>query len=104
MRYVVFVNDNFHYMDESERYRHGEFATCEEAIDACQKIADKYLESAYKPGMTAAELYKSYTSFGDDPFIQTDDEPCGFSAWTYAQSRCQAIIDRQSSQGGAPLL
>lgn len=97
MPYVVFIDDNFHYMDESERYRHGEFATCDEAIAACQKIVDAYLESAYKPGMTAAELFTSYTFFGEDPFIRTDDEQCKFSARTYASARCQAMVDHQSS-------
>ena len=29
--YVVSVDDNYHYMDESERYDHGRFATYEEA-------------------------------------------------------------------------
>ena len=29
MTYKVFVDDNFHYMDESERYALGEYATLE---------------------------------------------------------------------------
>jgi hypothetical protein len=37
-RYVVFVDDNFHHMDESERYKLGEFSSCEEATEACKKI------------------------------------------------------------------
>ena len=32
MPYVVMVDDNFHYMDEGERYKHGEFADADVAI------------------------------------------------------------------------
>ena len=46
--------------------------------------------------MTAEALYQSYVAFGEDPFIVTDDENCGFSAWSYAQSRCQAIADNKA--------
>jgi len=47
MTYQVFVDDNFHFMDESERYNLGEFSTREEAIATCKKIVDEYLISAY---------------------------------------------------------
>lgn len=92
MPYVVMVDDNFHYMDESARYRHGEFADAGEAIAHCQQIVDEYLDSAYKPGMTADELWDSYRSFGEDPFIQcVDVAPARFSAWDYARSRCTQL-------------
>lgn len=35
-KYEVYVDDNFHFMDESERYKLGAFETCEEAIAACK--------------------------------------------------------------------
>jgi len=86
--YAVLVDDNYHYMDESERNTHGCFATLDEAIAACKQIVDEYLMQVYKPGMPAADLYSSYTSFGDDPFIQGPglDKPV-FSAWTYAKAK-----------------
>ena len=89
MPYVVMVDDNFHYMDEDERYRHGEFADAGVAIEHCRQIVDEYLESALKPGMSAEELWDSYKSFGEDPFIQSVDvAPVRFSAWDYARGRC----------------
>ena len=42
--YQVFVDDNYHYMDEDERYKHGDFATFEEALTACKTIVDEYLQ------------------------------------------------------------
>jgi hypothetical protein len=35
MSYQVLIDDNFHYQDESERVKHGVFATSEEAVAAC---------------------------------------------------------------------
>jgi hypothetical protein len=103
MNYKVLVDDNFHYMDDSERYELGEFLTLDEAIEASRKIVDEYLLSVYKPGMTAAELLESYTSFGEDPFISTK-EPSQtgvlFSAWGYATARCAEMC--QSTEGHNP--
>jgi hypothetical protein len=92
MTYTVRVDDNYHYMDESERYTHGEFETYDEALAACRGIVDRFLASAYEPGATADWLYAQYTSFGDDPFI-IGDVPEGrrFSAWNYAKERCVEI-------------
>ena len=90
MAYKVFIDDNFHYMDESERYELGEFPTLEAAIEASKKIVDDYLLSAYRPGMAANELAASYVSFGEDPFIiDTLGKKIGvlFSAWDYASRR-----------------
>jgi hypothetical protein len=66
--YRVMLDDNFHYMDDSERYALGEFKTLETAIAACRKFVDRDLDHLFKPGMTAKELYSDYTSFGEDPF------------------------------------
>jgi len=91
MKYEVFVDDNFHYMDEDERYKLGEFDTEEEAVAACKEIVDKFLLFNYKPGMTAEELYSHYTDFGEDPFVR----PGSFSAWTYAKERCPEICRKE---------
>ena len=96
--YKVMIDDNFHFMDESERYMAGAFATAEEAIEACKRIVERSLEESYKPGMTAEELYDSYTSFGEDPFIIIENATKRdlFSAWDYARQR-----SREITKGGA---
>ena len=66
-RYKVLIDDNFHYMDLSERVTHGMFETADEAIAACKLIVDQCL--VFGPGMTAADAYDLYAGFGDDPFI-----------------------------------
>ena len=94
MKYVVYVDDNSHYSDESERRTLGDFASAQAAIAAARKVVDAYLEAAHKPRMTADELYRSYTAFGEDPFLVTDDPNCTFSAWDYAKERCRELCAR----------
>jgi hypothetical protein len=89
--YRVLVNDNFHYGDESERYEHGQFDTCESAIAACRRIVDSFLIDTYQAGMTPRELWERYMGFGDDPFIVTTGPRCVFSAWDYARQRCDEL-------------
>ena len=88
--FTVWVDDNFHYQDESERYKLGTFATLEAAIAASKRIVAEYLTSAYKPAMSAKELYESYVAFGDDPWIE-GHSPKAFSAWTYAEALAAAM-------------
>jgi hypothetical protein len=89
--YEVYVDDNFHHMDESERYKLSDFESCEAAVAACKKIVDDFLEHGYAPGMSFDELYEGYTMFGEDPFIVSEDARCRFSAWDYARQRCSEL-------------
>src|SRR5436190_14233906 len=96
--FAVVVANNFHYMDESEKYEHARFETLEAAISASKRIVDEFLTSALQPGMTADALYSQYTSFGDDPYIIGSKEPgIPFSAWTYAKARCSELCGSQSA-------
>ena len=91
-KYTVYVDDNFHYMDEEERYKLGDFATLEEAVAVCKRKVDGFLKVHASPEKTAAERYEEYTQAGPDPFIVTDDPAAGkpvFSAWNYAKERCE---------------
>jgi hypothetical protein len=54
MAFQVFVDDNFHIYDESERYQLGTFDTLDEAIAACRNLVDRDLAHHYEPGMTNA--------------------------------------------------
>ena len=50
MRFTVFVDENSHYHDESERYKKGDYPTAEAAVAACRQIVDDYLSAAYMGG------------------------------------------------------
>lgn len=88
--YTVYVDDNYHYQDEEHRHKLGEFASVDEAVAACKRIVDEYLQGAMEPGKSADDLYSSYVHFGENPFIAgADGVP--FSAWSYAKQRCEEI-------------
>jgi hypothetical protein len=87
--YVVFVDDNYHYMDEEERYKSGDYETLEEAVVKCKIIVDEFLEREHKSGMSPNELYDRYCMFGEDPFIR--GPTAEFSARDYARLRCDAL-------------
>lgn len=90
IKYVVYVDDNFHYMDESERYCAGEFNTAQEAIMKCQMIVDGSLDSSAKITNNAEDLLMSYQMYGEDPFI-VGPSRIVFSAWDYATKRSKEI-------------
>jgi hypothetical protein len=86
-KYTVYVDDNFHYMDESKRTILGEFANEEEALAAARKLVDDFLADLETEGKSSEELYKTYVEFGEDPWISG----VTFSAWDYAKQRCREI-------------
>jgi hypothetical protein len=96
MKYTIVCDDNFHYMDESERSTHGQYDSADAAIAAAKALVDRSLSFMYRPGMTPEELYDYYTDFGDDPFIRSDDPACVFSAWNYAREQCPKICQTVS--------
>jgi hypothetical protein len=94
MSFRVLVDDNFNYMNESERYELGSFPTLEAAIQAAQAVVDDYLANAIaqKPDITEDELFASYASFGEDPFIRSESQSgVLFSARDYARKRCREL-------------
>lgn len=93
--YTVYVDDNFHFMDEGERLPGGAFGDCESARRFCRAIVDAYLKGVFQPGMDWRELFKSYKTFGEDPWISSLDQGCQFSAWDYAERRCREICASQ---------
>ena len=99
MKYTLLCDDNFHYMEESEREVIGDFESAEAAIAAAKGIVDRDLLKFHRSGMDAGQLYAHYQSFGLDPFIRSDDRSCVFSAWTYAETRCREICAGRSVPG-----
>jgi hypothetical protein len=93
--WTVYIDDNFHYMDEDSRTLHGRFATLAEAISACMAITKRSVE----------EYGDGFSQFGEDAWVlprppagelaavlaahpEWPAEPFAgghFSAWTYAR-------------------
>jgi hypothetical protein len=93
MTYLVRVDDNARYMDESARYTLGQYETLTDAQAAARTLVDADLASFYQPGMSADELFRYHVTFGADPFIVPDDERT-FSARDYARARCDEMCQR----------
>lgn len=91
----VLVDDNFHYMDEDERYTLGEFESWTDAVMAAKRLVDTFLSDNHQAGMSPDALYEQYTSFGDNPFIVPQPEGLEFSAWDYARARCHEICNAE---------
>lgn len=94
-KYKVVVDDNFHYMD-GERYEYGKYTTLDEAVNACKTLVREVLNDMLRQGKKPAELYESYTMFGEDPFIvpleENDKSPAiAFSAWDCAKRLCDKL-------------
>lgn len=94
-RFSVFVDRRFNFMDESQRYLLGEFASYDAAAEACRKIIDDFLLAIVKPEMSAAELYAAYMAFGEDPIVSPEEGVEPFSASTYARFRCVEIHSKR---------
>lgn len=104
MSFIVYVDDNYHYMDPDSRYIAGEFETWEEAVTLAKKIVDESIAAAIEGGATPAEALDNYKHFGEDPWISGSGEiPEGapsFSAWSYAEERAVELYNRKT--GGVP--
>ena len=91
MKYTVYIDDNYHYMDESERVKAGNFRSLSKAIAKAKRIVDRSLAEAYEKGMPVEELTRLYIMFGEDPFIVGGPPKSDFSARDYARTRCEEM-------------
>ena len=92
--YTVMVDDNFHFMDEDERWTAGTYGSLREALDKCLQMVGQDLRQGYRSDITATDLYESYTMMGDDPFI-TGPMRTVFSAWNYAKELAEFLAGKE---------
>ena len=88
--FEVTVSDNYN----RETYSAGVFPSYKEAIAQCKKIVDEWLDHALKQNaeMTAAQLYKGYRQYGEDPWVAPPRGAKRFSAWDYAREKCIELL------------
>jgi len=93
-KYQVFVDDNYHYMDESERHAAGSFDSLEEALLKCEELTISSLKDFCEKGITPEKLSAQWSMFGEDPFIVGADGPVPFSARKFITPElCKTIIE-----------
>ncbi len=86
-RYTVFAYSSFHLMGDAEKYRLGEFGDCASAVAACKRIVDDFLLSIRERASSPETLLEEYESSGPEPYIESDDPACWFSAADYVRRR-----------------
>jgi hypothetical protein len=88
--YTVMVDDNFHFMDEDERYTLGTFPTKREALNASLRLVGQDLLNGDLSNKTAEDLITGYEVGGEDPFIVG----LPFSAWKYAEELAHVLAGK----------
>jgi len=92
-KFKVFVDDNYHYMDESERYTAGSYNSLEKAIERCKKITIQSLEDLCEKGISPEKLSAQWSMFGEDPFIVGGSGTVPFSARKFIIAElCKVVI------------
>jgi hypothetical protein len=92
-KYIVMVDDNYHFMDTDYRSKDGEYDTEEEAIARCKEIVEVSCGKRPRKGLSAEELYSGWMGYGEDPFIVSNAAlKTGFSARKYAKEYCRKIV------------
>jgi len=66
--FTVYIDDNYHYQDEDERYLGGEFGTWEAAAAFARKIVDRFLPASEEIE-SPEEAYDNYLMFSEEPWI-----------------------------------
>ncbi len=91
--YSVKVDDNYHSMDESERYDDASYPTLGQAIERCKAITMASLKACYEKGIDANKLHAQWLMFGDDPFIVGAEGKPPFSAREFVtEELCRGVI------------
>jgi hypothetical protein len=92
--YRVYVDDNYHFSDEDERYHLGDFATYDEAVAAAKKVVEGFFQ-AELAGRPEDELFKGYMGHGEDSWITpiggATEAIARFSAREYAKELSQRL-------------
>lgn len=97
-KYIVWVDDNFHYQDETERYKLGAFDVYESAVREAKKIVDEFLSKALSSTITAEQLFSDYKQYGEDPWITPEPEGSHFSAWEYAEQQSKILCAKRDNK------
>ena len=84
--YKVYVDDNYHFMNEDERYLQGTYDSLDAAVAAAKKVIDRCFEGIDPRDKTPDQLFHGWSHMGDSPFIVTDDSQQDQAHIAYVES------------------
>ena len=101
-RYAVYAYTSFHLMGDAEKYHVGEFGDCASAQAACRRLVDDFLGATRAPTESSEALLAEYESSGPDPYIESDDPDCWFSAAGYVRDKVVGSAEKDHPKARLP--
>jgi hypothetical protein len=74
MPFLLVVGGRYDPLSSERRYDAGDFQNQDEALAAAQKIIQRSLLECWREGMNTQELFESYRSSGEFPFMFSHQE------------------------------
>ncbi len=90
--FTVYIDDVFNLYDTDCRRKHGEYQTYEEAVGACKKLIDDFIEDHAKNGED--ELHRCHYFWGKDPWVSPEPPGKHFSSSQYFQDEATRIFGK----------
>jgi len=77
--------------------RVGEFDKLDDAIEACKKIVDNFLQSPINSFIGPERLENAFLSYGDIPAINGAENLLSFNIYEYLAMRCREVSQASKS-------
>ena len=94
MKHTVYIDDNFHYMDDSSSYTLGVFNSWSDAVNAAKAVIDEFLLDKWQDCGNTKKLMEAYCMFGEEPSIDKQNLFKRFSARKYAKKKCKELFKK----------
>ncbi|HEY1065109.1 MAG TPA: hypothetical protein VGE52_03335, partial [Pirellulales bacterium] len=103
MTHSLYSEENKRRGEPDARRLIAEFPTREAALLAARLRLDEDLQELYRDGISAEELVRLWTLFGDEPSLAPDDATAPFSAIDYVRSRAADLTENRGRlHAGSP--
>jgi hypothetical protein len=101
MPFLLVVGGRYDPLSSERRYDAGDFQNQDEALAAAQKIIQRSLLECWREGMNTQELFESYRSSGEFPFMLSRQkrDPAGFDPLAYALVEALRICEGERDGG-----
>lgn len=89
--FSVDVYSDFRRSKQSPWVRIGEFDNLDDAIEACKKVVDEFLQSPINAFIGSDRLETAFLSYGDVPVIKGAQNLLSFDIYAYLAIRCREV-------------
>lgn len=89
--FSVDVYSDFRRSKQSPWVRIGEFDNLDDAIEACKKVVDDFLQSPINAFLGSERLRTAFFSYGDVPVINGVENLRSFDIYEYLAKRCGEV-------------